>query len=57
MDRWIIYKLMGLFREKDNILNNNYNWFKVIDVIFIGIFMMNFFLLVNWLGRVFEEGE
>lgn len=48
---------MGLFREKDNILNNNYNWFKVIDVIFIGIFMMNFFLLVNWLGRVFEEGE
>lgn len=48
---------MGLFREKDNILNNNYNWFKVINVIFIGIFMMNFFLLVNWLGRVFEEGE
>lgn len=55
MDRWIIYKLMGLFREKDNILNNNYNWFKVIDV--IGIFMMKFFLLVNWLGRVFKEGE
>lgn len=33
----------------------NYNKYKVIDV--TGIFMMNFPLLVNWPGRVFEEGE
>lgn len=46
---------MGLFREKDNTLNNNYNWFKAIDV--TGIFMMKFPLLVNWPGRVFKEGE
>lgn len=48
---------MGLFREKDNTPNNNYNWFEAIDVTLTGIFMMNFPLLVNWPGRVFEEGE
>lgn len=46
---------MGLFREKDNTPYNNYNKLKVIDV--TGIFMMNFPLLVNWPGRVFEESK